>query len=450
MIQWFRNRSIFLKVFIVILLSALFVNLVVGAIFSWLFRPPKTNYHQILQGFTTYLVEDLLQNPTQQKGEILSQNLGIQIRFENNKIAWSTSAIIPPLKILKKAPNFFRSHSKRERTLPSFQKELNIRKYQNRIFLILPHGENTIIITPQFSFPRTLNWWLLIILLIVSLIFLLSYLALRRMFFPIQQLTEGVKQVGQGKFELVLPSKNMDELGKLTQAFNNMTRKVRELLQSKEQLLLDVSHELRSPLTRMKVALEFLPESKSKKNIAEDLNIMQQMLTELLESARLDSQYGGLQLQEENLTPLIRQCLKKYEGRTPGIKVSLPNSPLLLCLDASRIQIVFNNLLENALKYSSNSSQPVEFQVEKMETKLQISIQDFGVGIPQKHQPFVFDPFYRVDKSRSKKTGGYGLGLSLCRKIIHAHQGSIDLDGSVREGTKVVIQLPLLESLHSS
>jgi len=106
------------------------------------------------------------------------------------------------------------------------------------------------------------------------------------------------------------------------------------------------------------------------------------------------------------------------------------------------LKTVFQNVLENALKYSANQKKPVEIRLEEGDGRTQVSFQDFGAGIPQEEQEKVFEPFYRVDKSRAKDTGGYGLGLSLCREIMQAHGGEISLESEPGKGTKVLLKFP--------
>ena len=207
------------------------------------------------------------------------------------------------------------------------------------------------------------------------------------------------------------------------------------MLQSKEQLLLDVSHEFRSPLTRIKVALEFLAESTVKNDIRDDVDELEKMVSEILETARLDSEYGHLNLQEVNLDQLLQQTARSFNHANAKIDLHpMPATPSLQ-LDAERITIVFRNLLNNALKYSSKSPKPVEVSLEQDHSQVMIRIKNFGTGIPQQELPYIFEPFYRVDKSRSKETGGYGLGLHLCQKIMEAHGGRIVVSSKLSEET---------------
>jgi signal transduction histidine kinase len=110
--------------------------------------------------------------------------------------------------------------------------------------------------------------------------------------------------------------------------------------------------------------------------------------------------------------------------------------------DQARARTALQNVVENALKYSTSQKKPVEISLEKEDGGFQVTVQDFGVGIPPEEQERVFEPFYRVDKSRTKETGGYGLGLSLCREIMRAHGGEISLESSAEKGTRVFLFFP--------
>ena len=107
------------------------------------------------------------------------------------------------------------------------------------------------------------------------------------------------------------------------------------------------------------------------------------------------------------------------------------------------------NILENSVKFSGDSNQAVRINIKTEDNAVIIRVQDFGRGIPQSELPYIFEPFYRVDKSRSKKTGGYGLGLSLCKKIIEAHNGTIEIESEENKGTLVSIRLPKLSETES-
>lgn len=282
----------------------------------------------------------------------------------------------------------------------------------------------------------------LLSILVISLVIFTIYLSLRYLLRPIRILQEGVCAVIKGNVDVVLPGNRKDELGELMNAFNNMSQRIREMLRARDRLLLDVSHELRSPLTRAKVALEFLPETEARENIATDIRGMETMITEILESERLQSTHGGLRRETLNLVSIIREVAVDFNDRPPGVKMLNLPEQLLLEVDPDRIVILLRNVLDNAIKFSPPDGYAVEISLREKPGELTVEIQDFGVGIPEAELPYIFEPFYRVDKSRSTLAGGYGLGMSICKLIMEAHGGSLEVASKPRVGTTVLMRFP--------
>ncbi|MDY7038681.1 MAG: HAMP domain-containing sensor histidine kinase, partial [Thermodesulfobacteriota bacterium] len=203
-----------------------------------------------------------------------------------------------------------------------------------------------------------------------------------------------------------------------------------------------VSHELRSPITRMKVTLEFLPEGKSKENIRSDLQEIEKMIFEILETARQHYMHGELNRQSINLADLLYEIIHAFENQPPGIQFSDFPKTIEIYADPDQIKTVLNNVLSNALKYSQPENDSVQIGYKKQEPYVILRIKDHGIGIPEEELPFIFEPFYRVEKSRSKRTGGYGLGLSLCKTIMEAHEGKIAVESAPGQGTTVSLYFP--------
>jgi signal transduction histidine kinase len=283
---------------------------------------------------------------------------------------------------------------------------------------------------------------LLLLLLFLMLVVLLSaHAVLKLLLRPVRWLGEGVDQLSDGKLDIVLPVRTRDEFGALTDAFNRMVRRVREMIQARDQLLVDVSHELRSPLTRMKVALELLPESESKEQVVVDVCEMEMLVAELLEMEKLrDSR--GLNPSFQDLVPILREVGARFKNRRPGVRVIAASEGLLLEINRDKVRTVLRNLLENAFKYSLPDSRPVEISAERADGRVLIRVSDDGPGIPIEHADRIFEPFFRVDRSRSKKTGGYGLGLSICKRIMEAHGGDISFQNNPVRGTSFILTFP--------
>lgn len=280
---------------------------------------------------------------------------------------------------------------------------------------------------------------ILIMVFSMMAVLLFLYFGIRYILRPVKAMDKAVGELSAGNLDYRMETRRRDELGELARSFNSMAKRIQKMIQARDQLLLDASHELRSPLTRVKVALEFLEDKSVRENINDDIVEMETMIAELLESERLDSPHGGLHLEQVNLNEIIQLICAEQGDKKPGIQFNEDKEIVLLAADPDRLKIALANLIQNALKYSDAQGKPVQVQLSREKDSIQISVQDFGQGIPEADIPFIFEPFYRVDKSRSKNTGGYGLGLSLTRKIIEAHQGKIEVKSTLRTGTEFIL-----------
>ena len=169
------------------------------------------------------------------------------------------------------------------------------------------------------------------------------------------------------------------------------------------------------------------------------------MVTEILETARLKSEHGQLNREKTDLVKLIQGSCLAFKGHAPGIRFESVRETCQAFVDSEQIQTVLKNLLANALKYSNAENAPVGISINGTDSGTHIEIQDHGQVIPEEAGlalDLIFEPFYRNDKSRNKKTGGYGLGLSLCKTIIEAHGGTISVKSKFGEGATFCLNLP--------
>ena len=443
------------------LLSGSLLVLGISAI-SWHgFRENQKNFFRNnLAQYGAYLVSDLEENLNLVHARELSQRLFLIIRFEGENVSWQTASGIPALEKVR-----FRNWTNKSGEpfhLISQSKSpvvANVRygRYQRQGVVTVETPKGRFIFAEivddwhgiRFALP-----WIMAVLGLIGLILTGTLLFMRRILLPLHWLSEGVSALGAGNLEHRLPEKRSDELGNLARAFNRMSESLRAMLAAKEQLLLDVSHELRSPLTRMKVALEFIPESESRESLREDVQEMDQMITEILETARLKSEHGQLNRQEFDLVKLIQElCLDfevKFSKQSPGIRFETHPEKCETSADTEQIRTMLKNLLSNAIKYSPAENSPVEIRLQKNESYskvdnvsgIKIEIQDHGPGIPAEELDLIFEQFYRTDKSRNRNTGGYGLGLSLCKTIIEAHGGTIIVQSKIGKGTTFILNLP--------
>ena len=283
---------------------------------------------------------------------------------------------------------------------------------------------------------------LMLLLVLLVLIVLGGHALLRRMLEPVRSLSQGVAALGEGNLEIEVPVRSQDELGALSDAFNKMVSRVGDMVKARDQLLLDVSHELRSPLTRMKLALELCENGEHIGKLKATVVEMESLVTELLELERL--RHGrGLTLERQDLMEVVRDAIAAFEHISPGVKLKSAPPTVLIPIDADKVRSVLGNLLENACKYALADSQMVQVIVRESTSEVAVEIVDDGPGIPADDLPSLFDPFFRVDRSRSKRTGGYGLGLSLCKRIMEGHGGNVEVRNNSRRGATFLLTFPL-------
>jgi len=413
--------SVFTKIILILLITGLAIHLVLGGFFMRTFRGI---FHKNAAQYIQYLIKDMGLPPDPEKAWEISRKTGIDIRYESADLDWTTSAELPPLDKL------------RLKNVPG-EPHVRFGRHFGRRVLVVNVGKSDRVFVFGWSMKRdhdAVFGHLFFLLMVLAIFLTLTYFLLRRILRPVKELTHGVRRVSAGDIGYRVPVGKPDELGELAGAFNAMTGRIKNMLNEKEQLLLDVSHELRSPLTRMKVALEFLPEGKIRTGMREDIGDMEKMVTEILETARLDNTHGRLNLVRIDLGILIREVVEVI-CQEAVIRINPLPEPLFVTVDPARIKMLLNNLLTNALKYSGEK--PVRISHKEDPSYIVLQITDEGTGIPPSDLPHIFEPFYRVDKSRSRNTGGYGLGLSLCKKIMTVHKGKIEIESQVGKGTIV-------------
>ena len=451
--NWLRYPfySVFTRLITVILLSGSLLVIGIFTIGREGFKEFRGNFFSNnLAQYGMYLVRDLEENLNLEYARDLSQRLFLIIGFEGENDSWQTSSGIPPLEKvhLRKWINKYDDISGFINK-PDSVDNVMVGRYNGKGVVTVDTIKGRFIFTEPHDDWREIRFllpWIIAILGLVGIILAGTWLGLRWIMKPLNWLSVGVSALREGNLEHRLPEKRGDELGNLARAFNRMSDNIKKMLTAREQLLLDVSHELRSPLTRMKVALESISENSSQESLQRDVYEMEQMVTEILETARLKSEHGKLDRLYTDLGALIQETCLMFEGNDPGIRFENSAEKCFAKVDVEQIQTVLKNILANAQKYSTSENDPIKVSLSRDDCEVLLEIQDYGQGIPDEEIDLIFEPFYRVDKSRNKDTGGYGLGLSLCKTIIEEHGGTISVKSSMGLGTRFSLLLPYSSS----
>ncbi|QSQ21183.1 HAMP domain-containing histidine kinase [Pyxidicoccus parkwayensis] len=273
---------------------------------------------------------------------------------------------------------------------------------------------------------------------------------------PLQRLAQVARDFGAGKLDTRTGFRRRDELGEVAEAFDEMAGRITHLLRSQKELLANVSHELRTPLSRIRVALDLAAEGDADTaremltDITEDLSELERLVDDVLTAAKLDlssegSTAGAPPLRNERVD--ARALVDKAAGRfrtsrpTHTLVVSVDEHLPALDADPVLLRRVLDNLLDNAGKYSEPRT-TVHLHARATGQGLQFEVVDQGIGIEAADLPRVGTPFFRTDRSRARKTGGVGLGLTLARRIVDAHGGTLTLESRPGEGTTARITLP--------
>ncbi len=284
----------------------------------------------------------------------------------------------------------------------------------------------------------------LLIPLMAILLLMLGYFIAGRFFIPINWIRKGAVRIGEGDLSYRIPYQRKDELGQLVAIVNQMAEDLERIFDSKRQLLLAISHELRSPITRMKLNVALLDETPMSHRLNSDIDEMHDIVEGLLDSERLQGKHTALDKVEVDAAGLIADIVGEYdESDCVFFQAQVDTLPMVL--DISKIKFLVRNLVSNALKYTWDKDRNIHIKLEKTENHITLSVADNGCGIDEEHLDHVFSPFYRADDSRGRLTGGVGLGLYLCLLIAKAHGGDITVRSIPDSGSCFCVSLPLAD-----
>lgn len=288
--------------------------------------------------------------------------------------------------------------------------------------------------------PRRVGWATLALLLGLTA---LAFWFVRRTLAPLDEIGRGAERFGRGEFGAPIPVRRPDELGDLAGRINRMAESLHGMLDAKRALLLAISHELRSPLTRARLNAELLDDTPERSALLRDLAVMRDLITDLLESERLAAGHAALHAEAVDVAALVRE-LVAADFADRGLTLALAPDLGAWPLDAARMRLLLRNLVANALRHGGDAPRPPEVFAHRSTDggdRLELGVRDFGPGVDPQQLPRLTEAFYRPDSARTRAAGGVGLGLTLCRLVAEAHGGTLALRNA-EPGLEARVSLP--------
>ncbi len=276
-----------------------------------------------------------------------------------------------------------------------------------------------------------------------------------RMVRPIHKITGAIENVTEGYSDDVLHVDTFTETRQLSEAFNKMLGRLKILDESREEFVSNVSHELKTPMTSMKVLADSLLEQENvpvemyqefMHDIAKEIDRENQIITDLLSLVKMDRSGQTMNIQSVNINDLLEQILKRLKPIAEKKNVEMVMEsfrPVNAEIDETKFTLAVSNLVENAIKYNHENGW-VHVSLNADHKYFFVKVEDSGIGIPEQDQAHIFERFYRVDKSHSREMGGTGLGLAIARNAVLVHRGSIKVYSNEGEGTTFTVRIPLI------
>jgi signal transduction histidine kinase len=444
MLEGLRRSLSFRLLAIFLALAVLFVYGTTVAI-RWIYS--TDDLRELISGHLAlhveYVRKDIGDPPRIERAIEITRKVPVDIRIAGPDINWASDARFPEMNELTfGASEIF---SEEPGAWLNELENVEFAVLDDHRFLKIDQGSYAIVVSTPRIADKPAGPALLPVIVGSGLIWLfIAYVAVRWLFSPIDSIREGAARIGKGDFGHRITGYRQDQLGDLAEDVNRLASDVRKMLDAKRHLLLGISHELRSPLSRLKLALEFLPEGEQKEDLRIEIAEMEQIVATLLEAERLNTRHAPLNRTPVSVRDLVEQLIGDYFERDRArIELVFDDDSMVANVDDARLMLLIKNLLSNALRYSDAAAGPVTLQAAMVAGELVIQVKDRGPGFSPQQIEHIGEPFFRGDPSRTRQTGGTGLGLYISRLVAEAHGGSLRVDPDYRGGASVVARLPV-------
>jgi signal transduction histidine kinase len=425
------------KLVMLFLLAAILFTVLVGAGVRFTVKQHfREQVQPNLTKYMDYIRKDIGMPPSRERASEIASELGINVFIADSTGIWSTNEKPYDHGDIRKI--------KLDHKMVKDGVEYGIIERHDQSMLVMRTSDLAMLFMVDVI-PHPLGPHGVLPVTVLLVILLLLYFLTRHLISPVRIIREGLEYFGKGELDHRIRVNRRDELGDLADSFNAMADKVQQMLDSKRQLLLAISHELRSPLTRSRVAAELVSDPDLSQRLQHDLDDMSELIEELLETERLSHNHQSLNLEIYSISVLVTQLLD-HSFKDRQIDLQLPENDIIVLVDVARAKLLLSNLIGNALRHTPSKNPRPILGIAVDKERLHITIQDSGEGIAPEHVPLLTEPFYRVDSARQRETGGYGLGLYLCRMIAEAHGGSLVISSVPGVGTRVEVIMPVVSS----
>lgn len=421
-------QSLVFRLLFYFLVSLLVLAIAVSVSFTKRFKPHLRNeILPNLERYIEYLIEDIGHPPEVSEARRLADELPFEIRIEGQGVNWSSSPRLQPIDNYQFRP------------APAPYEQVYLSQERRGQYLMLQRQGYRYLFAVDDGFRRQSERRHGLLFLSLGVVLLLLYLAIRRMLRPIEAISRQVAKIGEGDLAQTIDESGANELASLAAGVNRMSSRIKAMLESKSGLLLAISHELRSPLTRMRINLELLEDSKIRGKLIDDLREMESLVAAILESEKLGSGHAPLNLRRCQLMRLVEEVVGSHPSAE---RIRTVLTPIEILGDEFRLRLLVKNLIDNACHYSRAGNGAVEVKLLSGGDTATIEVCDDGIGINPEELPRLTEAFYRPDSARGRDTGGYGLGLYLCKLVVDAHRGHLNIESEPGKGTRVVVVLP--------